>query len=180
MEKLDKVEKVREKTGVSYEEARMALEQCDYDVLDAIVLLERQGKTQKQSAHHTTDASQVPMSTDMMRAQQAYEKSSRKSRFSEVFERILEQFKKLCARGLEVSFVVFRHDERFLSIPVLLLVILALFLLPAVVPLLIVGLFFGFKYQFEGLKPSSVRVNDVMGKAADAAESFARDVTGDK
>lgn len=180
MEKLDKVEKVREKTGVSYEEARAALEQCEYDVLDAIVLLEQQGKAQRQTAHHTTDASQVPMSTDMIRAQQAYEQSSKKSHFGEVLERVLEQFKKLCSRGLEVSFVVFRHDDRLLSIPVLLLVILALFLLPAVVPLLIVGLFFGFRYHFEGLKHNSVSVNDVMDKAADAAETFARDVTSNK
>jgi NACalpha-BTF3-like transcription factor len=41
MENLEKVELVREKCNVSYEEARDALEACDYDVLDAIVMLER-------------------------------------------------------------------------------------------------------------------------------------------
>ena len=36
MERLEKVEKIREKTGVSYEEAKNALEACEYDVLDAL------------------------------------------------------------------------------------------------------------------------------------------------
>ena len=59
MNKLDKVETVREKTGVTYEEAREALEHHDYDVLDAIVELEQQGKTQTHTAHHTTTSTET-------------------------------------------------------------------------------------------------------------------------
>lgn len=44
MELLEKVEKIREKTGVSYEDAKKALEEAGGDILDAIVLLENQGK----------------------------------------------------------------------------------------------------------------------------------------
>ena len=40
MDNLEKVEKLREKTGVSYEEAKAALEATNYDVLDAIIYLE--------------------------------------------------------------------------------------------------------------------------------------------
>ena len=47
MELLEKVEKIREKTGVSYEEAKAALEACGEDVLDALVYLENQGKIKK-------------------------------------------------------------------------------------------------------------------------------------
>ena len=36
MDKLEKVEKLRAKTGVSYEDAKNALEACDYDLLDAV------------------------------------------------------------------------------------------------------------------------------------------------
>ena len=41
MENLEKVELIREKCGVSYEEAKNALEACDYDVLEAIIAIER-------------------------------------------------------------------------------------------------------------------------------------------
>ena len=44
MDNLEKVEKLREKTGVSYEEAKAALEATNYDVLDAIIYLEKNGK----------------------------------------------------------------------------------------------------------------------------------------
>ena len=42
MEYLEMVETLREKTGVSYEDARNALEAADYNMLDAIVYLEQQ------------------------------------------------------------------------------------------------------------------------------------------
>ena len=44
MNEYEKVEKLREKANVSYEEAKAALEKCNWDLLDAIVLLEREGK----------------------------------------------------------------------------------------------------------------------------------------
>ena len=46
MDNFEKVEKLREKAGVSYEEAKTALEQCNYDLLDAMIYLEKQGKVQ--------------------------------------------------------------------------------------------------------------------------------------
>ena len=47
MDKLEKIEKIIEKTGVSYAEAKNALEEAGEDLLDAIVLLESQGKIKK-------------------------------------------------------------------------------------------------------------------------------------
>ena len=44
MDKLEKVEKLREKTGVSYEDAKNDQEKCDYDLLDAIINLEKMDK----------------------------------------------------------------------------------------------------------------------------------------
>ena len=45
MEMIEKVERLREKADVTYEEAKAALEQSDGDLLDAMVLLERQGSS---------------------------------------------------------------------------------------------------------------------------------------
>lgn len=179
MEMLDKVEIVRQKTGVSYEDARDALVECGYDVLDAIVLLEQQGKTQSETAHHTTTSQSAALSDEMARAQQEYKQSSKKTKASEVIDRVVELLKQLCTRGLEVSFVVERNNSQILSLPVLILVALIVFLFPAAVPLLVVGLFFGFKYHFDGLKNTTVSINDAMGKVADQAESFKNDMLND-
>ena len=46
MEQLEKVEKLRERANVSYEDAKMALEKSNGDLLDAMVLLEQLGKVE--------------------------------------------------------------------------------------------------------------------------------------
>ena len=44
MEHFEMVEKLRQKANVSYEEAKAALEASEWDLLDALVYLESQGK----------------------------------------------------------------------------------------------------------------------------------------
>ena len=44
MENTQKIEQLVSKAGCSYEEARTALEACGWDMLDAIISLEREGK----------------------------------------------------------------------------------------------------------------------------------------
>ena len=45
MEYFEKVEKLVQKAGVSYEEAKAALDASNGDLLDAMIMLERAGKT---------------------------------------------------------------------------------------------------------------------------------------
>ncbi|NLO13382.1 MAG: ubiquitin, partial [Clostridiales bacterium] len=44
MDHFEMVEKLRQKANVSYEEAKAALEHSEWDLLDALVYLESQGK----------------------------------------------------------------------------------------------------------------------------------------
>ena len=55
MDKMEKVERLREHANVSYEEAKAALEQANDDLLDAMVILEKQGKVKmpKQPTYST-------------------------------------------------------------------------------------------------------------------------------
>ena len=55
MDHFEMVEKLRQKAQVSYEDAKSALEACDWDLLDALVYLEQQGKLQnEQKASYST------------------------------------------------------------------------------------------------------------------------------
>ena len=45
MDQFEKVEKLREHADVSYEEAKDALEKSNWDILDAMIYLEQNGKT---------------------------------------------------------------------------------------------------------------------------------------
>ncbi len=182
MEKLRKVELVREKCGVSYEDACEALEACNYDVLDAIIWLERAGKTTKQSAHYSTASQGAPTQESTTPTQLAIAQSTAQghrtdSRFEERMNTVWESLKNLIHAGLENTFVAEREGKRVLAIPVL-FVILGIFLWGASLVLLIIGLFFGLRYHIEGQRPATVDVNDVMDRVADAAETIKNDFTG--
>lgn len=181
MEKLEKVELIREKTGVSYDDANAALEASNGDVLDAIIFLERVGKAQPQTASYTTTGTDTtfgaPVSPEMVEAQNAYQQQSKRSKFGEYMKRIGEEIKRLVRASIDITFVIERHGNRVIALPVLVLV-LAVFLWWAAIPLLIVGLFFDCHYHFEGIKRVTVDVNDVMDKASEVADSIKRDVTG--
>ena len=53
MDNFEKVEKLREHANVSYEEAKQALENSNWDILDAMIYLEQSGKVQDQRMQAT-------------------------------------------------------------------------------------------------------------------------------
>lgn len=59
MDDLEKVETIRTKCNVSYTDAKAALDAAGSNVLDAIIWLESQGKTQTTSAHAATESAPV-------------------------------------------------------------------------------------------------------------------------
>ena len=44
MDRLEQIERLRAKANVSYEEAKQAYEAANGDLLEAVIMLERQGK----------------------------------------------------------------------------------------------------------------------------------------
>lgn len=53
MDNYQKVEQLVNKAGCSYEDAKTALEGCGWDMLDAVISLERDGKVKKETAEQT-------------------------------------------------------------------------------------------------------------------------------
>lgn len=176
MEMLEKVELVREKTGVSYQDAKEALEACEYDVLDAIIWLETNGKAETQTASYETETATTTRvaSPEMQEAQEEYQRTSRRTKVGELWRRFWAQFRQLIRASIDMTFVAERNAERVLAIPVLFVVLGVLFW-GASIWLLIIGLFFGFRYHIEGAGPLTIDVNEAMDKAADAAESIKND-----
>lgn len=178
MEKLEKVELVREKCGVSYEDAKRALEETEFDVLDAIVLLEREGKAASQTARYATATEpEGTVSDEMKVAQTEYREQSKKSKAGEVWESFCAQVKSIIRGGLDMTFVAERNGERVVAIP-LLFIVIGVLVWGFALWLMIIGLFFGFRYHIEGASTTfSFDVNDAMNKAADVAEDLKSDFT---
>ena len=164
MENLEKVEKLRERANVSYEEAKEALEASNWDLLDAMVYLEKQGKTKapEQTAYSTNYEDQQQF-TSVEETVKAQEKSE--SIFA-AFRRIIRSFVDKCRGNF---FCVKRDGEVKIKIPVLLFVLLLVGFWRVAIPVMVVMLYFGCHYSFYG-KDELAEANNIMNKASDIAE----------
>ncbi len=177
MDQLEKVEKIREKTGVTYEEAREALQQSNDDLLDAVVYLERQGKIKKPELE--VFSTQTYSSDDFKKAADTYEKETHSS-FGEIVDRFFAWCGDVLKKSWENYFDVKKEGKVIISAPILILVLLLIFAFPVSLILLIVGMFFGFRYSFRGNMNVKIDLNEACDKAADACDQIKKDVKGKK
>ena len=95
--------------------------------------------------------------------------------FSQLVSRFLRFIGRIIHKGNINKFAVHRREEYILSIPLTVMVVILIF--PVfwwIIALLIVGLFFDYRYSFWG--PDMRRgANDVMNSAAQAAEKIKKD-----
>ena len=176
MDKLEKVEKLREKTGVSYEDAKSALEACDYDVLDAIIYLEKLGKVKSPEMGSFTTGGEQQTSTEFEQAQNIYTNDCNKATFGQMVARFFKWCGRILKKSVDSSFIVERRGQSMMNVPVLVLVIALIFAFWVVIPLLVVGLFCECRYHFEGIGDINVNLNDACDKVADSVDNLKSDV----
>lgn len=165
MERIDMVEGLRKRANVSYEEAKAALEANNWDMLDALVYLEGQGKVHEPAA----------ASYSTRQEQQAPPQPAEKGAFTRAIHNLMAFFDKVIEKGTQNSFVISKDDKRIVGMPVLLFVILFLFCFYITIPLLILAVLFGYKIRFEG--PESKGANVVLGKVTQTVENVKNDLT---
>ena len=149
MEHIEMIEKLREKAGITREEAADALNRAGWDMLEALRILEREGKI-------------APLTSSVVSAEQnasgseagpgafgatGYYYGSPAPRAGGAGG--WEKLKQLFMKTLTYSFIVRRRNREILSLPVLvmIIVVLALFRVSAVA--LLVGLFCECRYSVE-------------------------------
>ena len=154
MDKLEKIEKLRERAQVSYDEARVAYEQANGDLLDALIILEKQGKVRPPQGDGYYRSEQVD-TTEQVSEERKEERSQgrgnnneRENTFKEALEKIWNFFVGLLKKGNSTSFEILKDKEHMASFPVTVLAVLLLFAPWVTLPLIVIGLFFGFHYQF--------------------------------
>ena len=176
MERIEMVEKICEKANVTMEEARAALERNNWDLLDAMVELEREGKIGKETGAGARASSG---GADCQNYEQVNPTASRgESRKSGkgTLQKIWDKLVDLLNKSLSNSFVVSKDENVLVRVPVLVLVLLVLaaFWLTAIV--LIVGLFFNLRYSFQGKELGKDSINSTIGKATDFAQELVREM----
>lgn len=168
MENYEKVEKLRERANVSYEEAKEALEQNNWDILDAMIALEKSGKAAgpKQTSYSTQDMPKYEGVID----------DGAEPESTHDFGDTLKQFGCWCARmikkGCSNYFTITRNGKEVLAIPVLVLILVFIIAFWLVLILLVVGLFFDLRYHFRGPDMKAVDLNKAMDNAAETARQM--------
>lgn len=168
---LEQVERLREKAGVSYAKAKEALEYSGGNLLDALIYLEEQGSVPRdEGAYYSTKNEAPPMAEDTMMAPAATEREAGHTPPKESWLRRLRYL--LLDNELEI----WRKDQPVTSLPVLILILLIVVGFYITLPLLVLGLFLGFRYRFSGPDLERESINNVMGNVADTAADLGRQV----
>lgn len=181
MATLDQVEKLRERANVSYDEAKAALDAANGDLLEALIYLEKHGKVRPpegngyySSSAAGADSGREPGSRSPDRGQSG----------GESFGALLRRFGRFCLKvlrkGNENTFEVRKDGEVKASFPVTVLVLLLIFTFWVTLPLLIIGLFFGLRYRFQGPDLGGEKVNGAMDSVANATDDFKRSISEEK
>ena len=150
MDKLEKIERLRERAQVSYDEAREAFDQANGDLLDALILLEKQGKVRPPKGDGYYRSEQQTVTEQVTGKEEEPSEGRRKSteeepnNFKETLDRIVKFLGGLIRKGNTTNFEILKEKEHMASFPVTVLALLLLFAPWVTLPLIVIGLFFGF------------------------------------
>ncbi len=161
MDNFEKVEKIAERAHVSFEDAKAALEATNWDMLDAMIYLERQGKAAGSgSTYSTTYESNAYGGEQYNRSSNANKKT------------FGDKVKDLLRKSDENHFRITRKNgEKLIEFPIWLAIILVIALHGFALVLFIIGLFCGCGYSFIG--PAKMDVaNKVMNTCEETADSI--------
>ena len=169
MDIMEKVKALREKANISYEEAKNVLEQADGDLLDAMVILERQSKIKKPE----TEIISREETSEHTEEQAAKETEADKKTKTDGFGKKLNTTVKKAAEVLTGnSFCVTRNEKNLFTMPAWVLALILLFAWKTIIPVMLISLFFKVRYSFAGTDDLS-SANEFMDKVGHMAEDVA-------
>ena len=185
MENYQKVEQLVNKAGCSYEEAKAALEACDWDMLDAVISLERDGKVEKESVEQKTEEP-VEIIPEVVPDKNSYDgaagyEGSDGNAGSEgkAPKRERKLWKRIKSILTNNRMVVFRSSgQQILDLPIWIPVIALIAFFWATLIIAGIAMVFGCRFHFEGEDLGKININSTMDKATDYAEKVRDDLAG--
>lgn len=178
---MEMVERLREKAGVSYGQAKEALTYSGGNLLDALIYLEETGAIPRtESAYYSTrsETPPPPACTEPLPIQLPDQGSNQNtdSPPRPKGDGVRRFFLALRRWLIDNELEIWRHDQPITALPVLILVLLVCCAPYLTIPALFVGLFFGFRYRFSGPDLERERLNGMIGDLANNAADLGRQV----
>ena len=168
MDQLELVERLREKTGCSYSEAKAALDETGDDLLEALCWLESHGKTQLVGVSCSTEDREPPKAEPEPQPREKQGPGPFVRGFRSLWEGLVSLIRKCNQTELIMTGKAGRKE---FGIPLTLFIVLLLVAFWVVLALIVVALFFGNRFSVEG-RLGTDDVNEVLGRATDFAEGI--------
>ena len=176
MDELDKIEKLKQRANVTYEEARNALSICDGDLLDAMVYLERQGKAKApEQTSFSTDASDKTSYENVTAVVERHQETNDPS-FGEQLGRAI---KIGTQKSMDNYLVISHKNKEVFRLPLLLFIVILLFGHLPVLLAMGISLFCDIRYSFEG-KDDLSKINEMMDKAGSKASQWVEEAKSEE
>ncbi len=178
MDRFELVEKLVKSAGVSYEDAKTALESSGWDLLDAAVWLEKNGKIEVKTNHFTTDPEQQQeQAAEQQRQQQTYHENVRGNTSSQYNTRrngvIHGIISKIRGILIDNELVICKSSgEIFLELPIWLAVLLLIVAFWPTIGVLLLVFILGFRFRFHGPDLGSDTLNGILNRAENSASGF--------
>ena len=153
MEMFEKVQMLKKEAGVTYEEARKALEEAGGDLTEAMILLERKGRKSRAAGDSREQAGKS---------------------FGRSLVRMIRALIRFIRR---TSFNVTREDRLIFTMPTFVFALLLFFFWEPILPAMVISLFFGVRFHFAG-GADTQKPNRILQKAGDLARDVKDEFSG--
>lgn len=185
MKSYEMVETLSVKTGVSLAEAKEALENCNWDMLDAAIYIEKKKSMNAKNAPHSPNGAYTSFSgapnfppygaPGFNVPPKAPPYPHPPVSFGEMLGRISARLENIVNGCFNGYFVVKKNSVPIFKIPILIFLILALcFAVPAGF-LIVLGLMMGYQYSFENKSKMDDMLNNFFNNAKNAADKLKHD-----
>lgn len=165
MTDMEMIEKLSRKAGVTHSEAEEALIKSDWDILDAMLYLEK-----------NKGAENVTASTGYSTSQntQQYEdgKSEPEMGFSGDNSKLRYYLNIGVDWGLKNTIVISRKEKEIIAIPIIFFIVMLVFSISTILVLMLIGMFFDISYSFSGPQLGNETLNRIMKSIYDFVQSL--------
>lgn len=173
MENHKLIDKLKNETNISYEEAEIALKKSNWDMLDAIIDLEEKGKIKKPSISiFYTNENKDNYKNNLLINNKSKEKYYDNRKDHNTFEGIFVKLCKLIDICNNIFFEIKKEQKVFIKIPVTVIIVLLGFAFGIVVPLYIVGLFFDLEFSLSGNRIEVKKINNAFKVISEKAKKI--------
>lgn len=178
MDKFKLVDKLRTKTDISYEEAKSVLENNNWDMLEAVVYLEKIGKIKSpEVSEFYTYEYKESYANDYESEDTSEDRESSSSKSKNDFEGIFEAVCKVIDTCNNIFLEIKRNSRVLLKIPLTVVVVLLFFTFWIIIPLAIIGLFFDIEFSIYSKKVDMDKANKVFREISKAIQDIKRKIT---